>query len=208
MQRSGAFSWSYRVEEGAVSRSADAEFTEFMLGCWPRLVRLGYVLTGDRGLAEDVAQTALARAYASWPRVIRAGDPEAYVRKIIINSSRDRFRRRRVSELLTGSPPEPPGDRGGGLAWLEDRSILLAALMSLPVGQRAAVVLRYWMDLTETETAAVLGCSVGNVKSQASRALAKLRLSPDLADADLADADLADADLADAHVPGEVSHDS
>lgn len=171
---------------------ADAEFTEFMVGCWPRLVRLGYVLPGDRGLAEDVTQTALARAYASWPRVMRAGDPEAYVRRIIVNSSRDRFRRRRVRELLMESPPEPAGGgmagRLGGLGGLEDRSVLLAALMSLPAGQRAAVVLRYWMDLTETEAAALLGCSVGNVKSQASRALVKLRLS--LTSADLADADL------------------
>lgn len=62
----------------------DAEFTEFMLGCWPRLARLGYALTGDRGHAEDLAQTALAKAYASWSRVARAGHPEAYVRKIAV----------------------------------------------------------------------------------------------------------------------------
>jgi len=172
-----------------VGGPADAQFTEFMVGCWPRLLRLGYVMTGDRGLAEDVTQTALAKAYASWPRVLRAGDPEAYVRRIIVNSSRDRFRRRRVRELLTDSPPEPSaGDLAGGLARLEDRSTLPAALMSLPAGQRAAVVLRYWLALTETEAAALLGCSVGNVKSQALRALAKLRLSVDLADADLGSA--------------------
>lgn len=82
----------------------DAEFTEFMLGCWPRLVRLGYALTGDRGLGEDLAQTALAKAYASWPRVARAGNPDAYVRKIVVNASRDGFRKRRVDELLTDSP--------------------------------------------------------------------------------------------------------
>jgi RNA polymerase sigma factor (sigma-70 family) len=67
----------------------------------------------------------------------------------------------------------------------DDRSALMAALLSLPQGQRAVVVLRYWMDMTETEVAAALGCSVGNVKSQASRALAKLRLSPDLAEGKL-----------------------
>jgi RNA polymerase sigma-70 factor (sigma-E family) len=166
-----------------VSGQADAEFTEFMLGCWPRLVRLGYVLCGDRGLAEDLAQTALARAYAAWPRVARAGNPDAYVRQIVINASRDRFRKRRVDELLTSALPEgQPGDSAGGLGGLEDRSALLAAMMSLPAGQRAALVLRYWLDLTETEAAAALGCSVGNVKSQASRALAKLRLNTDLAE--------------------------
>ncbi len=145
--------------------------------------RLGYVLCGDRGPAEDLAQTAPARAYASWPRVVRAGNPDAYVRRIVINASRDRFRKRRVDELLTGTPPEGlAGDSAGGLGGLEDRAALLAAMMSLPAGQRAALVLRYWLDLTETEAAAALGCSVGNVKSQASRALAKLRLNTDLAE--------------------------
>lgn len=157
----------------------DAEFTEFMLGCWPRLVRLGYALTGDRGHGEDLAQTALAKAYASWPRVARAGDPDAYVRKIVVNASRDRFRRRDVYEVLTDSLPEV---MTGDMASAEQRPALFAALMKLPAGQRAVVVLRYWLDLTETATAATVGCSVGNVKSQASRALAKLRLSAELTD--------------------------
>lgn len=159
--------------------TADAEFTEFMLGCWPRLVRLGYALTGDRGLGEDLAQTALARAYASWPRVARAGNPEAYVRKIVVNASRDGFRRRHVAEVLTDSLPDVVTTDA---ASSEQRPALFAALMKLPAGQRAIVVLRYWLDLTETETAAAVGCSVGNVKSQASRALAKLRLSTELTD--------------------------
>ena len=159
--------------------TADAEFTEFMLGTWPRLARLGYALTGDRGLGEDLAQTALAKAYASWPKVARAGDPEAYVRKIVVNACRDGFRRRHVAEVLTDSLPEVMTGDG---ASFEQRPALFAALMKLPVGQRAVVVLRYWLDLTETQTAAAIGCSVGNVKSQASRALAKLRLSTELTD--------------------------
>jgi len=162
-----------------VDATADAEFTEFMLGCWRRLVCLGYALTGDRGLGEDLAQTALAKAYASWPKVARAGNPDAYVRKIVVNASRDGFRRRRVDELLTDALPEVVT---GDLAALEQRPALFSALMKLPAGQRAVVVLRYWLDLTETETAAAIGCSVGNVKSQASRALAKLRLSVELTD--------------------------
>lgn len=159
--------------------TADSEFTEFMLACWPRLVRLGFALTGDRGLGEDLAQTALAKAYASWPRVARAGNPEAYVRKIVVNASRDSFRRRHVDEVLTDSLPDVTA---GNPASLEHRPALFAALLTLPAGQRAVVVLRYWLDLTETETAAAVGCSVGNVKSQASRALAKLRLSAELTD--------------------------
>jgi len=154
----------------------DTEFTEFMQGRWAQLVRLGYGLTGDRQLGEDLAQTALARAYASWPRVRRAGDPDAYVRKIMVNANHGRFRKHRVPERLTDRPPDtvladPVSD---------DRSTLIAALMTLPYGQRAVVVLRYWMDMTEAETAATLGCSIGNVKSQASRALAKLRMIPGL----------------------------
>ena len=156
--------------------AADTEFSEYMHGRWTQLVRLGYGLTGDRQLAEDLAQTALARAYAAWPRVRRSGNPDAYVNKIMINAHRRRFRARRVTEQLTDAPPDPAAADATGA--LDDRPALMAALLALPAGQRAVVVLRYWMDMTETEAAAVLGCSVGNVKSQASRALAKLRVSP------------------------------
>jgi RNA polymerase sigma-70 factor (sigma-E family) len=156
--------------------AADAEFSDFMHGRWAQLVRLGYGLTGDRQLAEDLAQTAFAKAYASWGRVRRADNPDAYLRRIVVNSNSSRFRKVRVGEVLTAAVPEliatvDDADRRG------DRDALVTALMQLPYGQRAAVVLRYWLDLTETETAAILGCSVGNVKSQASRALAKLRTS-------------------------------
>jgi RNA polymerase sigma-70 factor (sigma-E family) len=158
---------------------ADAEFREYMAGRWSGLVRLAYGLTGDQALAEDLAQTALAKAYASWSRVRRADDPDAYVRKIVVNANLSRFRSRRVSEQLVAALP----DRGtpDRTAQQDDRSALMAALMTLPPGQRAVVVLRYWVDLTESQVAATLGCSVGNVRSQASRALAKLRLSPELA---------------------------
>lgn len=162
------------VEEVAV----DDEFTEFMIGRWHVFVRFGYGLTGDVGLAEDLAQTALARAYASWPRVRLAADPDAYVRRIMVNSNRSRFRGRRVPEYLTESPPDLVV--GGEIGVDDDAAELRAALLSLPAGQRAVVVLRYWMDLSEAETAAALGCSVGNVKSQAARALAKLRASAEL----------------------------
>lgn len=164
----------------AVNSGSADEFTEFMTGRWPAFVRFGYGLTGDVGLAEDLAQTALARAYAAWPRVRRTADPDAYVRRIMVNSNRNRFRGRRVPEFLTGSPPELAAAcqiDGDDVAAAGE---LRAALLSLPAGQRAVVVLRYWMDLSEAETAATLGCSVGNVKSQAARALAKLRASGEL----------------------------
>jgi RNA polymerase sigma-70 factor (sigma-E family) len=163
-----------------VGDRAEAEFSEFMQDRWPTLVRFGYGLTGDVGLAEDLAQTALARAYASWPRVCRAGDPDAYVRKIMLNANYSRFRKRRVAESPAGLTPgreiaDPADPR-------EDRAALMAALRGLPHGQRAVVLLRYWLGMTETEAAAALGCSVGNVKSQASRALAKLRISDEMGD--------------------------
>jgi RNA polymerase sigma-70 factor (sigma-E family) len=156
------------------------EFREFMQGRWPAMVRLAYALTGDQADAEDLAQTAFARAYASWPRVTRAGSPEAYVRKIVINENRNRFRKQRVPEYLTDRPPERTGaDRTGEQ---DDRSALLAALRRLGPRQRAVVVLRYWLDMTEAETAATLGCSIGTVKSQASRALLRLRERAELLD--------------------------
>jgi RNA polymerase sigma-70 factor (sigma-E family) len=174
----------------------DEEFRDFMHGRWPAMVRLAYALTGDQGHAEDVAQTAFARAYASWPKVRRTGSPEAYVRRIVINENLNRFRKHRVAERLTGTLPDSvsgalPGSLAGSLAGsdamrqYDDRSALIAALQGLGPRQRAVIVLRYWLDLTEAEIAAALGCSVGTVKSQAARALATLRQSAELVDGEL-----------------------
>lgn len=162
--------------------SAVAEFSEFAYSRWPGLVRLGYAVTGDRGLGEDLAQTALANAYASWSRVRRADDPDAYLRRIALNVHRGSFRKRRVNEHLTASPPDvaaavpdPAGQHG-------ERASVITALATLPRRQREVIVLKFWLDLTEAQVAATLGCSVGTVKSQASRALARLRASAELAD--------------------------
>ena len=161
-----------------MDRAAESEFSEFMHSRWLQLLRLGFVLTGDTGLAEDLAQTALARAYASWPRIRRAWDPDAYVRRVMVNANHSWFRKRRVAEQLTGMVPEPaPVEPVGGC---DDRVVLMGALMSLPVGQRSVLVLRFWLDMTEAQVAEALGCSVGNVKSQAARALARLRAGTDL----------------------------
>jgi RNA polymerase sigma-70 factor (sigma-E family) len=163
--------------------SREAEFREFVIGRWPGLVRFAYGLTGDPGHAEDLAQITLAKAYASWGRVRRADDPDAYVRRILINADHGRYRKRRVQETTGQRLPEPA--TADGTDALDQRSALIAALMELPPKQRAVVVLRYWDGLTETQAAAILGCSVGTVKSQAARALAKLRTSPHLQEGSL-----------------------
>jgi RNA polymerase sigma-70 factor (sigma-E family) len=158
-----------------------ADFSVFATSRWPGLVRLAFGLTGDRWLAEDIAQTALARAYVAWPRVSRADDPDAYLRRILVNASNRRFRRRRVAEQ-PGDPPERAVE--GPADVVGERAALLAALHQLPPRQRAVIVLRYWQDLTDAQIAATLGCSPGTVRSQLSRALAKLRVSPALAEGD------------------------
>ena len=168
-----------------MSTGPDEEFDAFMRGRWPAMVRLGYALTGDVGHAEDLAQAAFARAYASWGRVRRAGDPDAYVRRIVINEHRRRFRKHRVAEELRGDLGDAVGGHQEHQA-LDDRRALLDALRALGPRQRAVVVLRYWLDLSEAETAAALNCSVGTVKSQASRALATLRKSAGIRDRDIA----------------------
>src|ERR1700722_7199830 len=142
----------------------DEEFRDFMHGRWPAMVRLAYALTGDQGHAEDVAQTAFARTYASWPKVRRTGNPDAYVRRIVINENLNRFRKRRVAERLTDSPPE--SRTADATREYDERSALIAALQRLGPKQRAVVGLRYWIGLTEAEAATTLNCSVGTVKSQ------------------------------------------
>jgi RNA polymerase sigma-70 factor (sigma-E family) len=164
-----------------VGAGSDEEFREFMHGRWPAMVRLAYGLTGDPGQAEDIAQAAFARAYASWGRVSKASDPDAYVRRIVINENRKQFRKRRVAEELPGTLPEIG-------VWDETSSgssLLLDALRRLGPRQRAVVVLRYWLDMSEADTAAALNCSAGTVKSQAARALAALRKSAEIAEEEI-----------------------
>ena len=151
----------------------EAEFHEFVLGRWSSLVRTAYLLTGDTGHAEDLVQSALVRVYSSWGRVRGARDMDAYVMRIVLNTNKDRFRKKRVAEHLTTQFPEyGAADDSAGL---EQRSALFRALMTLPVRQRSVVVLRFWEDFAEKQVASILGCSVGTVKSQAAKGLAKLR---------------------------------
>lgn len=143
-----------------------------------RLLRTAFLLTRDWTLAEDLLQIALARAWEAWRRI--DGDPEPYVRRIIVNTYASWWRRRWRGELPTADLPEVTvaADPQTGL---DDRDQLWRALGRLPRRQRAVLVLRYFEDLSEHEVAETLGCSVGTVKSQASRALAKLRLDETLA---------------------------
>lgn len=155
-----------------------SEFPLFVAARWTRLLRTAYLLVQDWPAAEDLTQAALVKAWLAWPRL--DGDPEAYVRKIIVTTHVSWWRRRRRrGEVMTGQPPERPGAARDTDA-VDERDAVWRALGRLPAGQRAVVVLRFFEDLTEAQVASVLGCSVGTVKSQTSRALAKLRIDDTL----------------------------
>ncbi|MFJ3906586.1 SigE family RNA polymerase sigma factor [Streptomyces sp. NPDC090025] len=156
-------------------------FGEFAVAAWPRLVRTAQLLTGDFHEAEDLVQTTLAKVYGRWRRVPRE-ELDLYVRRALINNNLSRLRRRRVVHLLTPVLPESLRHATAGHAEaVERRTALFAALAELPARQRAVMVLRYWEDLSEPDIAAVLGCSLGTVKTHARRGLAALRAHPGLA---------------------------
>jgi RNA polymerase sigma-70 factor (sigma-E family) len=140
----------------------------------PALLRTAYLLTHDRHLAEDLLQSSLAKAWSSWARIDTS--PEAYVRKILVNTYSSWWRRKWNGESPTDELPDVvQPDRESAIPELR------TALARLPKRQRAVLVLRFFDDLTEAETARVMDCSVGTVKSQTSKALAKLRIDPDIA---------------------------
>ena len=155
----------------------DEEFAEFFHATWGRLYRTTYAVAGDAGRAEDALQAAFAKAYAVWPKVRAADHPEAYVRRMAINETlgtrrRTWFRSERSTPLLEhAAAPEAAGHEEG----VVERDALWTAILTLPPGQRAVMVLRYYEDLDEAQIAHTLGCSRGTVKSQASAALRNLR---------------------------------
>jgi RNA polymerase sigma-70 factor (sigma-E family) len=170
---------------GDRKQALDEEFQSFVIGRWPRLMRTAFLLTGEQHAAEDLVQSSLERAYVAWRKVKAADDPDAYVWRLMINAHA-RKHRRRLKELLaprtdTDLTPEQP-DTGDRIAQADDRSALLTALSQLPPRQREAVVLRYWEDLSEAQAAEAMGCSVGAVKSNAAKGIAKLRAIPGLAE--------------------------
>jgi RNA polymerase sigma-70 factor (sigma-E family) len=184
-----------------VGTGADEEFREFMRGRWPAMVRLAHGLAGDLGPAEDIAQAAFARAYASWGRVIKAGDPDAHLRRIVISESRRRFRRGRAVQAVLGARPDsalgarPDSAVPDAGAESGEQEALLSALRQLPPRQRAVVVLRFWLEMSEADTAAALGCSVGAVQRQASRAPVSLRRASAPADFWPTDRDYLEGDI-------------
>jgi RNA polymerase sigma-70 factor (sigma-E family) len=159
-------------DTGAVP-SYPAGFDAFALRASPSLLRSAFVLTGDRGHAEDLLQTTLWRTARRW-RVARAS-PEAYAHRVLVNLSRDRRRG------LRRRPAEQPGCELRGdvaadpLEGLIARDTMTRAVRRLPVRQREVVVLRFFLDLSVAETAAVLGVSEGAVKSHTARALGRMR---------------------------------
>jgi RNA polymerase sigma-70 factor (sigma-E family) len=165
-----------------VASAADAEFTLFAQAVSTRLLGTAYLLCGDWHTAEDLTQTALAKVYASWPRISSKDAAPAYARRTLLNSYLADRHRKRWREVLTSDPPEVPAAAPDS----EMKLTLTDALAMLPPRARAIVVLRYWEDMSVEQVAVLVGCSVGNVKSQSARGLDKLRqlLGPALADAD------------------------
>ena len=168
------------LDERLAPVAAEADFDGFVAARSTALLRTAYLLTHDHAAAEDLLQTALARSWSAWRRI--DGDPEPYVRRVLVNTYASWWRRRWNGER----PADELPDAGvpDAAATSDTRHDLWTAMARLPRRQRAVVVLRFFEDLTEAETAAVLDCSVGTVKSQTSKALAKLRVDPTLTSTD------------------------
>jgi RNA polymerase sigma-70 factor (sigma-E family) len=154
----------------------DEEFVEFAEASSAQLLHAAYLLTGDRHIAEDAAQTALVRTYAAWSRV-RREDAFAYARRVLINHLTDRWRRR-LREYATGTLPDQPASTDVAEEVVL-RQWLVGALGALTMRERAVIIMRYLFDLPEAVVADELRVSTGTVKSTSSRALAKLRISAD-----------------------------
>jgi RNA polymerase sigma-70 factor (sigma-E family) len=150
-------------------RSNDAAFQEFLEGAQLRLFRHAYLLTRDHSAAQDLVQAALVKVFVNWRRI---DHPMAYAQRIMVRSyldGRDRDQRRQHLERVVAATDLVGAGPGG------DRTTVLDALAQLPPRMRAVIVLRYWEDLSVSDTAVILGCHEGTVKSTSSKALAKLR---------------------------------
>jgi RNA polymerase sigma-70 factor (sigma-E family) len=152
---------------------SEEEFSRFVEKSAERLVRTAYLVVGDFAEAEDLSQEALARVACRWRRVRRMESPYGYARRVLFHLALREKQRRRGRPIISAQLPEiAVGDEADSFA-LQDA--LMAAISLLPTRQRVVLVLRYWEQLTEAETAELLGCSVGTVKSQASKAIERLR---------------------------------
>jgi RNA polymerase sigma-70 factor (sigma-E family) len=155
-----------------VDERARQEFADFAAARSAALIRLAYVLTGNQHAAEDLLQTALTSAAAKWGRIHTA--PEPYVRQIMYREQVSGWRRRaRRPETAMAQVPDQPA--AATATSVEARLILQEALLALPAGKRAVLVLRYLEDLPEAQVACILGCSVGTVRSQTHKAITQLR---------------------------------
>jgi RNA polymerase sigma-70 factor (sigma-E family) len=170
------------ITQGAAVQAAGNDFQDFVRARTPALLRTAFLLTGDQGLAEDLVQNALAKTGVAWNRIERSESADAYVRRVMYHQQVSWWRRRKVAELLTDLPPERSSrDDVGDQA--TTRIAVQAALLRLTPSQRAVLVLRYFEDQSESVVADLLGCSIGNVKSQTHKALTRLRsVAPELAD--------------------------
>ncbi|WP_079054513.1 SigE family RNA polymerase sigma factor [Streptomyces graminilatus] len=156
-------------------------FSSYVRARRPVLLRTARSLTANPSDAEDLLQTALTKTYVAWERIEDHRALDGYVRRALLNTRTSQWRKRKVEEFTCDELPEPEGAPVGDPA---DHQVLhdamWRAIMKLPARQRAMVVLRYYEDLSEVQTAEVLGVSVGTVKSAVSRALGKLREDPEL----------------------------
>jgi len=150
-----------------------AAFSEFVEARSAALFRTAYLMVGDHQLAQDLLQEALVKTLVAWPRLRDRDNVEAYTRRIVVTTSISWRRRRSFHERPTDLLPDTGSPDQTELVVTHDA--VMAALLTVPPRQRAAIVLRYYQDLTEAQTADVMGCSVGAVKSQVSAGLARLR---------------------------------
>jgi len=159
----------------------DSQLADYVSSRWPALVRYATVVAGDAAEGEELAQAALVRVASRWWLLRDRDNIDAYVRTAIVRGHLNLRQRLRQRENRVAEPPSPPiADQADGIGRGID---IRRALASLPPRQRAVLALRYLDDMSEVQTAQLLGCSVGTVKSQASKALATLRLTfPDLTD--------------------------
>jgi RNA polymerase sigma-70 factor (sigma-E family) len=168
------------ISRGQPGRQAfdDAGFRDYVTSRGPSLFRAAYLLTGNRADAEDLVQAALAKTYLAWNRIEDRGALDGYVRRAMINTHISWWRRRKLEEYPTDEVPDLPVDDHAGNIDLQ--ATLRRAIDRLPERMRAAVMLRYYEDMTEAEIADALGVSLGTVKSSVSRAVAKLRVDAEL----------------------------
>lgn len=164
-----------------VIRRTDQDFTRFVVDNRAQLLRVAYLLMGDAGQAEDLVQAALLRLYRQWDRVAGAEQPVAYARRAVVNLGNTWWRWRLAHPLSYRGEIHHSAASDDVEAAVANRDELWLALRTLPRAMRAVVVLRYYEDLSEADTAEILGVSAGTVKTQASRGLARMRqaLPPD-----------------------------